>query len=481
MQDVRGKRVLVVGLGLLGGGVSTARWLVAHGARVTITDLRDAKTLEKSLVALGTYRSRVKLVLGKHREKDFTGTDIVVANQAISPNNRYLELARRAGIPIEDDLTLFLAACKNPIVAITGTRGKTTTTNWVAHFLRALDPKTKAAGNSSDTSLLKLLSELGGSTPAVVELSSFQLEYMNEPERSPDVAIITNIFRDHLNRHGSMPRYALAKANVFRNQTADQNLILNAGNKWTPFFLKQKPEGRVWFTSLKNISKKQIGIFVHRGAIVFRAPGKKILQVLPPARTEKFREEFGTHNLENLLASMLGAYLSGLPWKKMARRIGTLPTIPYRQEVVLKKGNVTIVNDSAGTSPEATTAALLRFRKTRVVLVTGGTDKNLAYGDGWARAVKRVVRPENLFLLNGSATKKMLRVLRASRYFKNARPQVSESLEEIVRAVGAQKNTPKTAKTTLIFSPGAASFEKFKNEFDRGEKFTSYVEHVFRA
>jgi UDP-N-acetylmuramoylalanine--D-glutamate ligase len=473
---LKGKKVLVFGLGVLGGGVGTVNWLLKQKAKITVTDKRTKEELATSLRGLGNSRKKIKFVLGRHDKKDIERADLIVANPAVPYNNEFLNYARRKKIPVVNDLHIFLENFPNTITAITGTRGKTTTTNWLAHFLKIKDKKIKAAGNSSDTSLLKLLSETKGKTPAVIELSSFQLEFLEHPKRSPDLAIITNLYRDHLNRHSTMHSYALAKANIFKNQNANQNLILNDRNIFTKKFLKLRNINQVWYFSDKPLNGKKPGLFSNKGKIFFRErSGKKII-ILNSSQWKKFSTEWGEHNAQNLLASMLGAHLLGLRWAEIKKQISTLPAIPYREEVIFQNKKFKLINDSAGTSPDATVAALKRFPNRNTLLLTGGTDKQLDFKE-LAETIYRTLPPHRLFLLEGSATKKLMAALHKKKYNGSKPFRTFSDLESMLDA--AKIGAGKIKSSVVVFSPGSASFEKFKNEFDRGQKFNKLAKKIF--
>lgn len=531
-MNLKGKKVLVVGLGTLGGGVATVKWLTKQGAALTVTDLRSAEKLRDSLKALGIKKTtafehkghessvvihrgtagKIRFVLGCHRVKDFEEADCVVVGPGVKIiGNTFIAAAKKKRIPIVNDLLLFLERIKNPLVTVTGTRGKTTTTNWIAHFLEAKYKGIRASGNSSKDALLKLLPRLerNKNIPAVVELSSFQLEALDFTQdnatalsvRGPDVAIITNLLRDHMNRHETMRNYAIAKANIFRYQKRNQKLILNLDNPWTKFFLAKNPRAGIYYISRKTIPAGRSGFEMllrkirrgvthgEKGLLCYRAaPAREIVFVRRgkierafSSETARKIEALGEHNAYNFLAASLAAHLAGVSWKEMERDVKRLPQIPLRQEVIIEEKNFTVVNDSAGTSPEATIAAIRRFaREGEIALVTGGTDKGLEF-KALAREIEKNISPEDLFLLNGSATKKLLRELEGIGYFKKTKPHVFEDLKKLLLAAKLQLQTVGCqSPTTLLFSPGSASFEKFKNEFDRGAKFNAYSRAVFR-
>lgn len=467
-----------MGLGALGGGVATTKWLVKHGAKVTVTDLRTKQELAPSIKALGDTAKKVRLALGRHREADFRTHDLIVVNPAVPRESKFLKIARRAGREIVNDARVFFDAIPNPTIAVTGTRGKTTTTQWIAHFLRGMARGVEAAGNTPERPLLADLDRLVRHllTPAVIELSSWQLELVANARRAPDIAVITNLYRDHLNRYRAMEDYARAKAAIFQNQNPAQALVLNAENPWTRFFLRLQPRGRVYYFGTDTLPSHAQGLFIKQDALLFRESGFAT-KIAGPAFVKAFVRTWGTHNTENLLAAMLAAHLSGMAWSSMLARANSLPAIPYRQEIIMRKKRIVVVNDSAGTSPDAVIAALHRFKSPSIYLVTGGTDKKLEFR-GLARVMKTTIPSSRTFFLNGSATKGLLKELTRLGFFRKQPPQVFETLPDLLHAISRQ--LPIThLPVTILFSPGAASFEKFKNEFDRGRQFTRAARRAF--
>lgn len=440
-----------MGLGLLGGGIATTKWLIKHDVKVTVTDLKTRKELVSSIKALGKAAKKVRFILGRHRAADFKKNEIIVVNPAVPRESPYLKIAKKCGARLENEASLFFEHCQNPVIAVTGTRGKTTTVNWIHHFLEQKYPKTVLAGNSSDNPMLQALDLLDGKSPVVVELSSWHCELLPKAGVGPHIAAITNLYPDHLNRYKSMKDYLLAKANIFINQTPDDFLLLNRSNAWTKFFIKLKPKSRV---------------------VYFPAPIGINLR--------GFKKKYGEHNFYNLSIAILVARHFGISLSKIKKALKKLPFVFFRQEVIIKRKNFRVINDSTATSPDATIIALKRFfGEGELVLITGGTDKKLPFEE-WAKAVEKYVRPENLFLLNGSATKKMVGELRKINYFRKFGPQIFESLPSLLRSIKSSlKTTNYKPKTIILFSPSAASFEKFKNEFDRGKKFNRFSLSIF--
>lgn len=434
---LQNQKILLMGLGILGGGVATAKFLVEQGARLTVTDLKNELQLAPSLKNLQAIKSEINFVLGKHREKDFLENDIIVINPDVPADNYFVTIARKAGKRIENELTLFyeLSKSKN-LVAITGTRGKTTTANWITHLLKSKNPDVVLLGNAPDKPFLQEIKKVGKDSIVVMEVPSYQLEIINENNFRSKVSVITNIYRDHINRHKTLEGYALTKANIFRGQKNEDVLILNKNNQWTPFLLNQKPKSKVLFFSEEDFTVDQ----------------------------KEFVKQWGKHNLQNFTAASLAASALGVPAETIKKRIGSLPQIKFRQEKIYDNGTLQIYNDTAATSPEAAMAAMIRFLpySNNVIFIGGGTDKELEY-KSWAETVKKMIKPGNLILLAGSATEKM-KIELGGFNFKEF-----ESLEECLKKALAMH------PTKIIFSPGAKSFEKFKNEFDRGEQFNLLV------
>jgi UDP-N-acetylmuramoylalanine--D-glutamate ligase len=211
-MDLKNKKVLLMGLGILGGGVATARFLHRRGAILTITDMKDEVHLKPSLEALKDLPN-IRYVIGHHDEEDFLQSDIIVVNPDVPLSSPFLQKSIQAGKQIENELSLFYKFCPTEkIVAITGTRGKTTTTNWTYHFIKSAFPNTLIGGNSPDNPFLKIVEECEPDFNVVVEVPSFQLELVSGMKmRAPKATIITNLYQDHLNRHGTMEGYAKAK------------------------------------------------------------------------------------------------------------------------------------------------------------------------------------------------------------------------------------------------------------------------------
>src|SRR5690349_18964763 len=243
-MDLRGKRALVMGLGVHGGGLGVARFMAGQGADVTVTDLRTPEQLQSSLGALAGLP--IRFVLGRHDDDDFRNAEIVVRNPGVPRESRYLQIARASGAAIEMEMTLFFRLCPGPILGITGTKGKTTTTLLAGAMLREQYPDTVVAGNLR-VSALEALPRITAGTPVVLELSSWQLEGLGEAQLSPQYACITNISPDHLDRYGSMEAYAEAKRQILAHQQRGAVVVLNYDDPILSTWAADAPGDLVWF------------------------------------------------------------------------------------------------------------------------------------------------------------------------------------------------------------------------------------------
>ena len=459
------EKALVLGLGLHGGGVATAKWLVRHGAKVTVTDKRDRITLAPSVAALKGLP--VRFVLGKHEMSDFIKSDMIIVNPGVPRESEYLRAGAKAGARIENDASLFFRYLLNPVIAVTGTRGKTTSTLWIATLLSKKYKRVRPSGNTAENAFLKEFERVKGKRiPVVAEMSSWQLELLPVSKKAPHIAVITNLYPDHLNRYKGIQAYAKAKANIFRHQHADDFLILNHGNEWTPFFLKQKQKSTLLYFTSGKLKGAENGIYIQGGAAHFRFDG--LTQRLFPV--QRFVSEHGMHNLENLLAAVLAVKLYDPGISVSERDILSLPLPRMREEIIVHTKKFLIVNDSCATSPDGTIAALRRFSALgNVVLIAGGTDKSLEF-ETLSREIKKLVQKGELVLLEGSATTKLLTFLPTAFTHDTPLKTLAECVARAFSIASAHKQ-----RTIILFSPGAASFEKFLHEFDRGERFNVLI------
>lgn len=456
--DYRGQRVLLVGLGLHGGGIATVKWLVQQGAKVRVTDIKNAASLTPSLLKLRGIK--VTYHLGGYQPSDWTWAQRIILNPGVPHNIAPVRGAKRRGVAIENEASIFLREFPGTPIGITGTRGKTTTTLLLGAILSLAHRRTIVSGNVRDVPMLDYLPTTTPSTWAVLELSSYQLEHLPVVDHPLRVAVMTNLMVDHINRHGSLTAYAQTKYNIFRGQTSADWKILNWHN---PYCRRAKAIGYGRVTWYGQQLPKQIdGITFKQGWVVEHK--NKITIRLFPLQIWKLA---GEHNVENLLAATATARAMGISTTIMRRAISSFRGVPYRQEIIRTYRGHPFINDTAATSPDATLAALSVYP--RGIYILGGTDKAL---DMQPLATAIVNKNIPTVFLPGSATKIIQSLLRKKGY---RRPLIT------VHSMAAAVNTAlimATAKQEIILSPGAASFGIFVHEFDRGDKFNQVVRQL---
>lgn len=455
---LKGKRVLVMGIGTRQGGLGVTRYLVRAGADVTVTDLRSASDLEPTLRQLDGLP--IRFVLGEHRDEDFVAADVVVRNPGVPLDSPWLAVAREHGAVIEMEMSLFFRACPAPIIGITGTKGKTTTSTLCAAILSRWRSDTVIAGNMG-RSALECLPGIRSDTPVVIELSSWQLEGLGEHRLSPHIAVFTNISPDHLNRYSSMEAYLDAKLNIGRYQQPGDWFVVNADDSdvWAH---RNAGAGRPVAFSARDGGRD--GAHLNGERLVWRWDGQEVDLV--------YRHKLalqGDHNVVNALAASAAALLAGASVEHARSGLRSTQSVPDRQEIVAEIDGVLYVNDTTATTPAAVFAALDRFEDRPIVLIAGGSDKGVALDD---LADRIATSAERIILLDGAATTGLHAALR-----RLAAANVSGPFDSMDRAVEEAHRNASPGYVVLL-SPGCASFGMFRDEFHRGQAFREAVHRI---
>ena len=462
-----------MGLGLNGGGMESARYLASQGAEVTVTDLRDEKVLAPSIEKLKDFP--IRYVLGRHEIEDFQNADMVVKNPGVRPDSPYLKAARS----VETDISLFLAACPARILAVTGSKGKSSTSSalyWVLNESRTMaaePPGGKAwLGGNITLSPLSFLGELKAGDDVVLELSSWQLgDLRGRKLLKPRAAILTPIMRDHLDRYGTMEAYVGDKRLIYQNQ--DEEDVTVAGNdEWGRSFLRES-RGRPLVYSAEPLPEGVSGGWIqdpqgpglarlweraiNGGKDAKEEPGRTV-EVVPPRPLIP-----GRHQKQNLLAAALALLDLGLEPDFIRESLGRFPGIEHRLEFFHEARGIRFYNDSAATIPEAAAAAIGAFEKPPV-LVTGGTDKDLDF----TPLAKAAVNAREIILIAGTGSEKLKALL------DGAGVKYRGPFNSIEAAIGAALETA-VSGDNVVLSPGCTSFGMFLNEFDRGRKWKEGV------
>lgn len=450
-MNFSGKKILIMGLGIQGGGVGVARWFLEKGARVTVTDLKTEKELDKSLRELKSLKNKSEFVLGRHREEDFLQADLVICNPDVPQNSLYLKICRENNVPVEMDESLFMKLCprRKNIIGVTGTRGKTTTIHLISAILKKAGYHVLMGGNLRGVATLSLLDKITDKSLVVLELSSWQLQGFAQDKISPHISVITNIYPDHLNRYSTMQDYVEDKKNIYRFQTKDDFLVLNKDyNYYNDYNFNKEVEASIlWFS--KN----------------------DIVQL-----SKQFSLK-GSHNLENLAAARAVVKIFKIDDKTITGAIRNFQGVEFRLQEVAEIDSVIYVNDTTSTTPMATVMALRAYENQPIILICGGTSKNLPLEE-LVREIKKRVKA--LILIEGTGTGELERVMRGIRGIREMR----EKKKLILGKLGNLKEAVMTARKIavkgeiVLFSPGFTSFGMFRNEYERGEKFNEILEQI---
>lgn len=528
LESIKGKHVTVMGLGLNGGGEASVRFFLQHGAYVIATDMKTAEQLKPTIDRLASDKtldlSRLTYRLGEHRIEDFYDADCVIKNPGVKiEGNKYLAAAKA----IETDLSIFLYFTKAPVIAVTGSKGKSSTVSAIYYGLKEAGCTAFLGGNIT-VSPLTFLEQTNEQTPVVLELSSWQLaDLRGRGVLKPKISLITKIVPDHQNWYGNMESYVADKKLIYADQNKNDFAIFDAdedakgsgpacGGTWGALFAKESkakvlrysksvlPAGVSGCYQVQTDRKdKTDSSFIGK----LRLPdGSGDITVL-----EKLAVP-GRHMQTNVLNAALVMNLMGVPTEKIKQILENWPGIAHRlqyfhswkiysgaENQTCGTGSDTgtakncaggksitykFYNDSCATVPEAAAAASQAFGKP-VIFITGGTDKGLEFdllADSILCKDKNTIPLKALYLLAGTGTDKLLALLEGKNV-KYAGPfnSLSELLAQLKTDLQNNKyNIQNEDAVPVVFSPGATSFGMFTNEFDRGNKFMDGVKEIFK-
>jgi UDP-N-acetylmuramoylalanine--D-glutamate ligase len=445
--EVQGKRITVMGLART--GEATARFLAERGALVTVTDQRTKGELAEVLARLP---DEIEREVGGHSPVLFEKADGVVVSPGIRREHPLLLHAVAAGVPIMSEIELAFRFCKAPVIGVTGTNGKTTTTSLISSLLEGAGYRAPAVGNIGSP----FIAALSGPTPdfIVVEVSSFQLEWV-EAFR-PHIALVTNITPDHMDRHEDLEEYVGWKQRISAAQGKDDFLILNADDEYVRAFADQAKGQVQWFSRRQSVTD---GACLENGHLTVRTGG----QSTPVLSCEAFPLH-GVHNLENALAAVAVSVLCGASPGDMGRALQTFQPIDHRLTLVREKAGVRWYNDSKGTNVGAAVRSIESFDDP-IVLIAGGRDKH---------SDLTPLRP-----LVRDRVKAMILIGESRSRFRSAFAGLTRCIEaETIReAVEEAAQVAETGDVVLL-SPACASFDMFVDYEDRGRKFSAEVERL---
>jgi UDP-N-acetylmuramoylalanine--D-glutamate ligase len=434
-NEIQGKKVTVMGLGVLGRGVGYTKFLAECGAELIVTDLKTKEQLASSLKQLAKFKN-IKYTLGEHKLEDFKDRDMIMKNPGVPLDSIYIQEAKKNGIPVEMDVSFFASCAPGvKLVGVTGTRGKSMTTALIyeilSEFYKNKKEKVYLGGNVRGVATLPLLAKVKEGDILVCELDSWQLQGFGEAHISPSVSVFTTFMPDHMNYYtGSIEKYFDDKANIFKYQKAGDTLVVLPGVK------KLLPK--------KMISKVVVAKSADVASFKFIVPGE--------------------HQRANLACAVEAARAIGVPDAVIKRAVAKFKGVEGRLQYVKTVKGVKIYNDNNATTPEATIACLKALGTTdkKIILIAGGADKGLDI----SALVKNIhTYCKAVVLLSGTGTDKLL-----THAFKTDKVIVSNMKDAVKEALRVAKRGD-----TIVLSPAFASFGLFQNEYDRNDQFMKII------
>jgi UDP-N-acetylmuramoylalanine--D-glutamate ligase len=437
--------VLILGLGQYakGSGVSAALYFAKQGDDVCVTDLKTEKELAGNVKQLKKFKN-VRFALGKHDLKDVRWADLIVRGPRVRKDSPEMKEAAKRKIPTTSDIALFLTRCPAPVVGITGTRGKSTTTTMTYEIVQSSKRWRKVwLGGNILVSPLTFLSQVKPEDLVVLELSSFQLEGTGDAGLSPQIAVWTNLMRDHQDAYPDMDSYAEAKAQIFRHQQPDDVVLLPSGKTFDEY--ADEAPGYVYRFGKKNSEEAKIV-----AKCKLKVPGE--------------------HNLRNAEIATAIALELGVTPTEIKKSLEAFKGLENRIQTIATIKGVDFVNDTTATTPDGTMAALNALQKPKrmINVIFGGANKQLEFAEVAKFLAKR--KDVRVFLLPGTAKEDIIKA------FNKAKTHFEETADLAHAVVRAQEESKKG--DVVLLSPGCASFGFFKNEFDRGEQFVKTVKKL---
>lgn len=422
----RDKTVTQLGLGLLGRGVGDAAFLAQHCKKVLVTDLKSADDLRGSVQALRGF-DNIEFCLGRHDYDHFADVDFVIKGAGVRLDNPYIAHAREHNVPIYMSTALFAHLSGLPLIGVTGTRGKTSTTCMIAEILQHAGKRVLIGGNIRGVSTLALLPDAANFDMAVLELDSWQLQGFDSLHISPNISVFTTLYPDHMNYYdGDMARYLYDKTAIFRHHGAGDTCVTTSEVQ-------------------SQIEPYLVGNNYH-GKLV-------IAQPMPPAFALQIP---GAHNLLNAGLAQAATHLCGIKEHVINAALHAFTGVEGRLQMVGRWQDLAIYNDNNATTQEATLAAIMAFPCDSIVLIFGGADKGLPISHLTDYIAANNIRA---VLLTGTGSE------RVSQELPNI-PVVDSMQEAVNHALRISH-----PNDNIIFSPAFASFGMFKNEYDRNDQF----------
>jgi len=447
------KKVALIGLGV--SNLPLIDYFADKGAQVTVFDKKNIDEIDKTVLNKITSRC-IKFSFGEHNLVNLVGFDLILRSPTCRPDCPELKAESIRGAVVTSEIELFMEMCPGKIIGVTGSDGKTTTSSLIYSILKE-NRFTCYLGGNIGTPLFTKLKEMKPDCFVVLELSSFQLMEINT---SPQIAVVTNISPNHLDIHKNYEEYIECKKNIFKFQDEKGKVVLNYDNDVTRYFASET-NGKVRFFSSKN--RLDNGIIYDNGIIKSCEDGVRMhIMTIDDAISIH-----GIHNYENICAAI--AATEGIVEPSIqARAITKFKGVEHRLEYVKNVNGVKWYNDSIGTSPTRTIAGLKSFKQ-KVILISGGYDKNLDY----KCIAKPILENVSSLILLGATADKIQQAVEEQNKKENIYLPIYRctTLEECIK----KANEISKENDIVLFSPASASFDMFKNFAERGEKFKELV------
>ena len=449
-----------MGLGVLGRGVNVAKFLLSHGAQLTITDLKSREQLAISIDQLEDFEDRITYVLGEHREENFRNADIVVKAAGVPLDSQYIKAGRDSGVPVKMDASWTVQLLPEGVVTIgiTGTKGKSTVTHLIYHILNealrseGLNHSHKGmsgrntrqsrvflGGNVKGKATLPILDQIRSGDILVMELDSWQLQGFHDEKISPNIAVFTNFMPDHLNYYKGMPEYYRDKSAIYKYQSKGDYLVLSENS----FSQIQKYDANFKSKATKAVMKPNL------------IPGNW-----------KFSQP-GEHNRINAGQAYQVAKFLDIDDELIKKALETFLGVPGRLEKISEINGIEFYNDTNATTPEAVSASLRALESKEIYLIAGGVSKGSDYTE-MIRTINETVH--KVFLFTGGVAQIVKPKL------KVPFTEIETMTEGVQKAYGSAIDSQ--GEPIILMSPGGSSFGHFKNEYDRGDQFNVAVKNI---
>jgi len=450
-MEFHNKQILVLGAGI--SGMSVAHILQNMGAKVILSDAKPIEKLNKDFTYL--EKAGVILSFGSQDESLLNNIDYLIVSPGISINIPLIKAAQAKGIRVMSEIEVAYQLCKAPIIAITGTNGKTTTTTLIGEMLKTTGRDVVVGGNIG-LALSQEVAAVNETGLVVAEISSFQLEGIIDFK--PYIAAVLNLTPDHLDRHNSMEVYKSTKERIFANHTSENFVVLNYDDPLVRDMAERTSSQVMFFSRQAELSE---GIFVKDGVITIAWQGQS--HEIGLTADLKIR---GGHNIENALAACGVSFLAGAKPSDMALVLSNFTGVEHRIEPVAKVNGIEYYNDSKATNPESSIKALEAFNG-NIVLIAGGRDKNTDLSEFMQKVKDKV---DHLILL-GEAKK---RFFEAADKFGVSQIHTVESLADAVQLANTLAKPPQV----VLLSPACSSYDMFNNYEERGKVFKDLVRQL---